>query len=285
MRKFHLLFMALFIAGNSFGEAVAMVSKSGKMEHVPLHAVPLRLEDGSFVGCAVAQSRIADRDMTNKRSDAFFEFNAILSRNEFFGGDVRNEWNILVNVKRYEHREVMSPAYHIEDVVCGSGAGKAMVFSDAKGVTAFPKWLSELTGKEFIFASGAVSMGRYFQLDDGREVAIRRYADKMRTIVLYAVAVWTDGSGKLSVYTAYQIVKDGCMILEKPAFRKVLDRKDWCHCEKSVYEYSTDDAILKVKSEDNDNISFSVLNETCFAQFNIWKGLITTLDRQVQVLP
>ena len=285
MRKFYLLSIALFIASNSFGEAVVMVSKSGKMEHIPLHAVPLRLEGGSFVGCVVAQSRIVNSDITNKRSDAFCEFNAILSRNEFFGGDVRNEWNILVNVKHYEHREVMSPTYYIEDVVCGSGAGKAMVFSDAKCVSVFPKWLSELTSKEFIFASGAVSMGRYFQLDDGREVAIRRYTDKMRTIVLYAIAVWTDGSGKLSIYTAYQTVKDGCMILEKPAFRKVLDRKDWCHCEKSVYEYPTDDAILKVKSEDNDNISFSVRNETCFAQFNIWKGLITTLDRQVQVLP
>lgn len=285
MRKFYLLSIALFIASNSFGEAVVMVSKSGKMEHIPLHAVPLRLEGGSFVGCVVAQSRIVNSDITNKRSDAFCEFNAILSRNEFLGGDVRNEWNILVNVKHYEHREVMSPTYYIEDVVCGSGAGKAMVFSDAKCVSVFPKWLSELTSKEFIFASGAVSMGRYFQLDDGREVAIRRYTDKMRTIVLYAIAVWTDGSGKLSIYTAYQTFKDGCMILEKPAFRKVLDRKDWCHCEKSVYEYPTDDAILKVKSEDNDNISFSVRNETCFAQFNIWKGLITTLDRQVQVLP
>jgi hypothetical protein len=81
-RKFYLLSIALFIASNSFGEAVVMVSKSGKMEHIPLHAVPLRLEGGSFAGCVVAQSRIVNSDITNKRSDAFCEFNAISVRNE-----------------------------------------------------------------------------------------------------------------------------------------------------------------------------------------------------------
>lgn len=201
--------------------------KSGAMDDVPLRLVPFWREtpdDGRFSGCLVTQDRMSPVNITNDQSDVLWEFSADLSLDAVKGPYAPRVWNVAVNVRRYEpkHRIRLNGESFYEDLVCGSGFGICPVPMEPFEVATGFRWLPGLTENERVIASGSVIMGKSLRLEDGREVVIRWYPDRARTVVSYAIAVWPWVPGKVSVYTASQDFNSRCALSGRDAARTIV---------------------------------------------------------------